>query len=144
MENLLSFPFKNTKCKQFSAHQPDAGEEGARMGEHKSRTREVFGELIGEYTHPKGEGRIVKIRLDEWWPSPEKHAALWAENKRLRERVAELEAALKECAEELRVEIAAQYPERGFRPDELRRYKRDMAPVEKAETLLSQGGREDG
>jgi len=66
--------------------------------------------------------------------------ALKAENEKPRERVAELEAGLQECAEELRVEIAAQYPERGFRPDELRRYKRDMAPVQRAEALLGEGG----
>jgi hypothetical protein len=84
-----------------------------------SQTREVFGELICEYPHPNGGERVAKIRLDEWWPSPQQYAALKAENERLRGR----EAALEQWVE-----------------DRLRSMEHDHPAAEEARALLGEGG----
>ncbi len=62
-----------------------------------------------------------------------------AEIAALRARVEGLEAALRECADDLEAEVrathGADHPD-GIHPSQERKYERDMEPVDRARALL--------
>lgn len=62
-------------------------------------------------------------------------------DERLRAEVEALRDALRDISDDLAERVDYEYPSRNTYPDSMRRYKRDMEPVEKARALLR--GEED-
>jgi hypothetical protein len=67
----------------------------------------------------------------------QEHAALLAENERLR-------AALKDCADDLESEVKHRYDRIGDHPAMAPKYERDMEPVKAARALLADEQQKDG
>ncbi len=90
---------------------------------------------------PSVEGRVLAAELERLRERCEgyKGQVLTGsiEIERLRARVAELVAALQECADDLEQELEHHYAGTKDYPSERRRYERDTAPVRKARAAIA-------